>query len=239
MLRAILFDWGNTLVPSELDPDLLADGHRLGLEAVGGEAPRHREAFAERYAEVVLPPLLAQRDDEVDYVALVGSALAAIGVAHDADAVRRFVAAEHAVWRTAHPIEPELLALLDSIRARGLLVGLVSNLFDPPDLIRETFVELGVLDRLDAIALSAEVGARKPCAALFEHALTALGVRPAEAAHVGDRRREDVGGAAALGLRTIRARWYAADDAGGPEADECADTPGDVVRIVDGWLTAT
>ena len=38
--------------------------------------------------------------------------------------------------------------------------------------------------------------------------------RPRDAVMVGDRLREDVGGAQALGLRAIQALWFAADDAG-------------------------
>lgn len=237
VLSAVLFDWGNTLVRSELDPELLVEGHRLALEAVGGDAPARQRAFTERYQEVVLLPLLAQRDDEVDYTALVAAALADVGLAHDADAVWRFVAAEHRAWRTAHPMEPETLALLDEVHARDLRVGLVSNLFDPPALLRETFADLGVLSRLDAIALSAEVGWRKPHAALFEHALQELGVTTDAAVHVGDRRREDVGGAQAIGLRTVQACWYSTDGGAGPEPTAYAWTQGEVLDLVDSWLS--
>jgi putative hydrolase of the HAD superfamily len=236
-LRAILFDWGNTLVRSELDPELLAEGHARGLEAVGGDAPSRYRAFADRYAEVVLPPLLEQREAELDYAALVAGALTDVGLDVDVDALDRFLAAEHANWRKAHPVEPDLVELLDAIRERGLRIGLVSNLFDPPELLRRTFAELGVLDRIDSVSVSSEVGWRKPSPRLFGHALAELGVPAGEAAHVGDRRREDVGGAAAVGLRTIQSCWYAVDDAPGPVPTARAETPGDVVRIVDGWTT--
>jgi FMN phosphatase YigB (HAD superfamily) len=239
VLRAVLFDWGNTLVRSELDPELLIEGHRRALEAVGRGASARQEAFTERYSEVVLPPLLMEREDEVDYPMLVAAVLAEFDITLDPQAVWRFVAVEHAAWRTAHPVEPESLELLDALRARGLRVGLVSNLFDPPALVRETFAELGVLPRLDAVALSAEVGWRKPNRALFDHALGELDVVPADAVHVGDRRREDVGGAHALGLRTIQARWYSVDDDIGPEPTARAETRADVLRLVDDWLSVS
>ncbi len=238
MLRAVLFDWGNTLVRSELDPGLLAEGHRRALEAVGGDAAASQEAFTERYLEVVLPPLLAEREDEVDYAMLVAAVLTELGIADDAEAVWRFVTAEHAAWRTAHPLAPESLELLDAIRERGLRTGLVSNLFDPPALLRQTFAELGVLPRFDAIALSAEVGWRKPHRALFDHALAALDMSAQDVVHIGDRRREDVGGAHALGLRTIQACWYVVDDGVGPEPTARAETQADVLRLVDNWLLA-
>ena len=46
-----------------------------------------------------------------------------------------------------------------------------------------------------AFAFSDEVGRYKPAPEIFEHALALGGVAPERAAHVGDRRRTDVGGA--------------------------------------------
>ena len=66
--------------------------------------------------------------------------------------------------------------------------------------MRELFAEIGLLDRLDAVALSAEVGKRKPHPAIFEAALAQVGVEAGEALMVGDRLREDVAGAQALGM---------------------------------------
>ncbi len=86
--------------------------------------------------------------------------------------------------------------------------------------------------------MSAEVGWRKPHRALFEHALDALDVSPEDAVHIGDKRREDVGGADALGLRTIQACWYVVDDGVGPEPTARAETRADVLRLVDDWLLA-
>ena len=57
----------------------------------------------------------------------------------------------------------------------------------------------------DDMAFSDEVGFYKPAPEIFEHALAGLGdVAPADAAHVGDRQRTDVGGALAAGMRAIR-----------------------------------
>ena len=35
MLEAVLFDWGDTLIEFAYDPELVAAGHRAGLEAIG------------------------------------------------------------------------------------------------------------------------------------------------------------------------------------------------------------
>ena len=138
----------------------------------------------------------------------------------------RFVRAENLVWRPRHALEPTVLELLDALRERGLKVGLVSNLFDPPQLMRELFSEIGLLDRLDAIAVSAEVGKRKPSPAIFEAALAQAGVAAGEAVMVGDRLREDVGGAQAVGNdvysgNMVRGRRIGARDAGCPRVRAC------------------
>ena len=144
--------------------------------------------------------------------------LESLGATADDDALERFVRAENLVWRPRHALEPTVLDLLDALRERGLKVGLVSNLFDPPQLMRELFAEIGLLDRLDAIAVSAEVGKRKPSPAIFEAALAQAGVAPDQAVMVGDRLREDVGGAQAVGMASIQATWFADDESGARDA---------------------
>lgn len=91
--------------------------------------------------------------------------------------------------------------VLDRLRGRARL-GLCSNWSWSP--AAHAILERGALrERLDALAISHDVGVRKPRAELFAAALDALGVAPAEAVHVGDDLRADVAGAAALGLRTV------------------------------------
>jgi putative hydrolase of the HAD superfamily len=234
VIRAVFFDWGNTLAAWEFDPELFAEGHVRGLAALGPQAPT-REAFTAAFGEQVLPLLAGQGEDEVSYVAEVGSLLASLGVAADDGAVWRFVEAEHRVWRPVHRIDPAVLDLLDALRDRGLKVGLVSNVFDPPSLMRGLFAELGLLERLDAVALSTEVGERKPHPAIFRSALEQAGVMAAEAVMVGDRLREDVGGARAAGLAAIQAAWFERDESGGATPSAIAATPADVLH----WLGTT
>ena len=143
--------------------------------------------------------------------------------------------AENRVWRPTHHLEPAVVELIDTLRADGLEVGLISNAFDPPALMRELFAEIGLLERLDAIALSAEVGKRKPHALDLRIRARAGGRR---AGGGGDGRRSSPRGrcgAQALGMATVQARWFADDDSAAAVPDATADTPADVLR----WLGAT
>ena len=145
----------------------------------------------------------------------------------------RFLDAEHAAWRPARSLVDSAHALLDSLRGRGLRLAVVANTWpDPPRLVRRELDELGVAERVDAIVLSGEVGARKPEPAIFERALEELGVAAAAALFVGDRLVDDVQGAAAAGMRTVQALWFRADDgADGVEPDFLAFTPVDVLNV--------
>jgi putative hydrolase of the HAD superfamily len=94
---------------------------------------------------------------------------------------------------------------LEAIRARGLLIGLVSNAgVTPGFVLREIMSSLGLLDYFGHTVFSDEVGLAKPSPEIFEHALDGLGVGPNEAAFVGDQPILDVLGARSAGLWSIQ-----------------------------------
>ena len=68
-----------------------------------------------------------------------------------------------------------------------------------PEWLRPT----GILDLVDDVVTSAEVGAAKPSPRVFERALGIAGVEPADALHVGDKVDNDIEGAAAAGIRGV------------------------------------
>jgi putative hydrolase of the HAD superfamily len=86
--------------------------------------------------------------------------------------------------------------------ARRVPLGLCSNWSWTPAALA-ILEGTGLRAHLAAIAISHDVGLRKPRPELFEAALAALGVAPSDALHVGDNLDADVSGAAALGIRTV------------------------------------
>jgi HAD superfamily hydrolase (TIGR01509 family) len=226
VLAAVLFDWGGTLVEFAWDDELLAAGHRAGLEAIG----RGDEAaeLTRRFAAEKLPSLQAPGAAEaIDYQAELRELL---GPVSDTE-LDRFVDAEHEAWRPARALVGGAHALLESLADRNLRLAVVANSWpEPPRLVRRELDQLGIAERVDEIVLSGEVGARKPAAAIFERALSALGVDALDALFVGDRLRDDVEGAAAVGMTTAQALWFRADEAAGEvEPDFLAFTPADVL----------
>jgi len=222
LLRAVLFDWGGTLVDFSWSDELLAAGHRAGLRALGREDDA--AAFTSRFSGELLPTL-APGDD---YAAVLRRELRA----NDED-VDRFLDAEYDVWTPAHALLGSAHALLEALRTRGLRLAVVANSWpEPARLTRRRIAELGVAERVDAVVLADELGWRKPDPRIFEAALGELGVAASEALHVGDRLDADVRGAAAAGLTTVQAMWFSADtDAADVEPDFVAFTPMDVLNV--------
>ncbi|HEU4449769.1 MAG TPA: HAD family hydrolase [Gaiellaceae bacterium] len=234
MPRAVLFDWGDTLFHFAYDEALLEAGWEAGLATLErDELPGHEETAA-RFRERYLPLLFVPGAlEEVEYPGMIRELLAGFGVAVDDEELDRFLAAEHAAWEPARLVGAHTHALLDSLRERGLATGLVSNAFDPGWLLHEDLARMGLAERLDAAVFSSEVGKRKPHPAVFEVALGRLGVEPADAVFVGDRRFEDVRGAKELGMTTVQALWFRADDdERGLDPDYEAFTPMDVLNVV-------
>jgi HAD superfamily hydrolase (TIGR01509 family) len=234
VIDAVLFDWGDTLFRFEYDEALLDAGWEAGLAAIGRDGLPEHSAAADRFRERYVPLLWQPGSlDEVEYPELVRDCLRSLGVEVGGDELERFLEAEHAAWNPARLIGDSTHALLDVLRERGLKTGLVSNAFDPPALLHRDLEQMGLGSRLDVAVFSSETGKRKPHPAIFETVLARLAVDPSRALFVGDRRYEDVRGAKELGMTTIQAFWFRADDdERGLDPDFEAFTPMDVLNVV-------
>jgi len=231
VLQAVLFDWGDTLMRWEWQPELLDAGHAAGLRAIGREpAPSVTQRFRDAYLPLLWAPGTLE---EVEYPALVRELLREEGIEVGEGELAQFLEAEHAAWQPARQLAATTHALLESLRDRGLRLGLVSNALDPPELLHRDLRQLGFAERLDVAVFSSEVGWRKPHPAIFERALAELDVAAERALFVGDTIATDIAGAAGLGMHTCQAVWFRADeDAQGPEPEFQAFSQMDVMTIV-------
>jgi HAD superfamily hydrolase (TIGR01509 family) len=219
----------------EYDEALIEAGHRAGLTALGRddlpEVGRLAEHFRERYEPLFWAPGAVE---ELEYPGLVRQLLGDFGIEVDEDELTRFLEAEHAAWNPARQLAAHTPALLEALRQRGLKLGLVSNAFDPGWLLHRDLEQMGLAARLDFAVFSSEVGKRKPHPAIFERALEALEVDAADVVFIGDRLYEDVRGAGELGMTTVQALWFRADEhPEGGEPDFQAFTQMDVLNVVD------
>src|SRR5437773_192159 len=222
------------------DAAIVEAGHRAGLAALErGDLPeveRMAEHFRERYEPFFWTPGTVE---ELEYPGLVRQLLGDFGVEVDDEELTRFLEAEHAAWDPARQLAAHTHALLESLRERGLKLGLVSNAFDPGWLLQRDLEQRGLAERLDFAVFSSEVGKRKPHPEIFRRALDALGVEPEQALFVGDRLFEDIRGAGELGMTTVQALWFRADEhPDGREPDHQAFTQLDVLNVARRLLEA-
>jgi putative hydrolase of the HAD superfamily len=231
-LEAVLFDWGDTLMDFQFDEELMDRAFRAGLAALGQDALRADEIrahFRERFEPLFWVPGTLE---EIEYPGMIRDALAHFGVELTDEELDRFLEAEHAAWQPARVLGSTTHALLDSLRQDGLKLGLVSNAFDPGWLLRRDLEQMGIEQRIDVAVFSSEVGKRKPHPEIFETALAALEVAPERTLFVGDRLYEDIRGAGELGMTTVQAVWFRADEhPDGREPDYQAFTQFDVLNI--------
>jgi len=92
---------------------------------------------------------------------------------------------------------PEMLA---SLRARGYLVGVLTN---RPSAVDAYLSQMGVAEHCDLILSAGQVGVWKPDRRIFEAAVNALGIRTEQTLYVGDNYYADVVGARRAGLYPV------------------------------------
>jgi putative hydrolase of the HAD superfamily len=120
---------------------------------------------------------------------------------------------------------PDAVQTLSSLRASGLKLGLITN--GSVQMQTSKLRCLALASAFDAVLISDAEGCSKPQIQIFHRALERLGVKPGQAAFVGDHPEVDVAGARAAGMLAIWRRDP--KQSGAIEADavieELADLP--------------
>jgi FMN phosphatase YigB (HAD superfamily) len=131
-------------------------------------------------------------------------------------------------------LAPGIDPVLEELGRRGIRLGIVCDVgFSGGAILRDLIDREGLLRHFDGWSFSDETGHYKPAPQAFEAALGALEARSAEALHVGDLRRTDVAGAAAIGMRTVRYRGMHDDPGDGVEADFVIDSHPELLLVID------
>ena len=101
-------------------------------------------------------------------------------------------------------IRPEMVALLDQVKALGYRTACLTNnvVSDGPPSERSAALA-AVMERFDIVVESSKVGVRKPEPRFYEIACELLGVRPTECVFLDDL-GINLKPAAAMGMRTIK-----------------------------------
>ena len=213
-IRAVLIDFGHTLVHYEVPDALLIESYREAharLAAANG-AGTVTDDLLLRVGRHLLAAIHASYSrgelEELDHHVLFAEALAAHGYRLGAELVQELVTLEHQAFARRLLVPAPTLAALAELRARGLRLGLVSNVSVPAALMRRTLATIGLADHFAVTAFSSEVGVRKPHPRIYQMVLDGLAVTPSEAVFVGDRLKEDIVGPRTLGMRAILTHEY-------------------------------
>lgn len=195
--RAVTFDAGSTLIHWFVyTPDRFGSlCQRAGIalpRAMFREAARACARYQQRNA----PPGDVGDQQRQWWRGLNLAGLRAAGVQGDllvlADRIQAAVAALPAAW----VLDPDVPAVLEALRGRGLSLAVVSN-WDGD--LEACLGSLGIAEYFRFIADSAVLGVRKPDPGIYRLTCAALGVPPDACLHVGDRPDTDGGVARAAG----------------------------------------
>jgi HAD superfamily hydrolase (TIGR01509 family) len=218
-IRAILFDFGHTLVDFKRTQEALHAAYqqiRDRVEAVAYMEVPELLDLVERVAggvdQLVTESYEQRRMEEVDQAEMFRQAFSGIGFDLPDDVIEHIVALDHSAYSNSITVEPEVLHTLEHLRQNAYRMGLVSNISLRPDLMRADLERMGLAHYLDATVFSSEVGVRKPDLRIFREALDRLGVEPAETVFVGDRLYDDVSGAQAAAMRAVLTRQFRQED---------------------------
>ena len=103
---------------------------------------------------------------------------------------------------------PGAAEMVRELRRRGYRLALVAD--GPEGTFRNVFAQHELGEHFEALAISELVGVEKPDAAMFEHALSSLGIAPGDYARtvmVGNNLERDIAGANALGMISVWLDW--------------------------------
>jgi HAD superfamily hydrolase (TIGR01549 family) len=212
-LKAVIFDYGNTLVEFGRMQIMFCDTALAGaLEKHFGKPDlaklheiRNRDRLAPyagdppEYRENNLVEISVRLVRELYGTEPTPEALADILHARFETFVRVVQAPDYA---------PELLKKL----RRRYKLGILSN-YPDGEAIRESLTRIGLAPFFDAVVVSGDLGLVKPHPVPFITVLVALGVKAGHAVVVGDNWLADVQGAKRAGLRVIQSlQWQSPED---------------------------
>lgn len=219
-VTTLLFDYGHTLMDFTRPEELLLEAyHRINkrLEAeLEAEVPSAAEllvAVSERVDEEIGRSYMGGAEQEVDIAALYEDALAALGMHLTPETLSWIVEHEQDAWLSGIEASPHAIPVLDTLKGRGLRLGIVSNAAFPPQSMRNQLESLELAPYFDATVYSSEIGVRKPNRAIYQECMNRLGGDDGGGVvFIGDRLREDVMGPRKLGFDAVLTHEFRQED---------------------------
>jgi len=196
MIKAVFFDWFNTLAHPEPDRHELFSqvAQELGVELPSQKLIR---AIYEAESQVPAgaPPRWSEGKDEAPFIRYQEILSAEVGVKLPREVMLELTKRVSQMARSVTwVLYDDVLPAMKTLKQRGLILGLISNL---------TIGTAGLESYLDFVVTAKEIGVDKPAPPIFLAALARAGVDASEAVYVGDQYQTDVVGARGVGIAPI------------------------------------
>ena len=205
-IKSILFDLDGTLrhhIPE--GGDLFTD-HAISLGLPIHEEDRLRAKRWEHYYFAQSPEIRADsalfKEKDKFWVVFGKRRLIALGCspAQAEELAPQFSAYMKENHKPHVHVPPDSRALLDSLKAAGFILGVVSN---RETVFNEELTQMGLSHYFHFTLAAGEVNSHKPDPRIFEEALRRAGTSAAETMYVGDNYFADVVGSLRAGLRPV------------------------------------
>jgi putative hydrolase of the HAD superfamily len=212
--RAVIFDLGGTLVQLPDGDEAIAHRWARAYDELMAEWPGQARPTRAAFVEAMVAAEMAHwRRVNAELWSgpargLLADGFARLGLEADDETLG---AALDAYARAAAGLaraDPDALATLVALRERGYGVALLSNTWWVADWHNADLATLGLAELLDALVYTSELPHSKPHPAVFHEVADRLGVAAEACVMVGDRMKDDVGGALGAGMRGV---WRAND----------------------------
>jgi HAD superfamily hydrolase (TIGR01549 family) len=205
VLKAVLFDLDDTLFDHR-------HSSREALKVLQSEYVQHLGAVAMDELEMAnleilnmvhLEVLAGSLTPDEARVKRFGMLLRKYGIEPSQDKLGSIARHYRDSYQLSRRAVPGAKSLLASLRDRRLKTAIVTNNLVEEQMDKLRYCEL--LELIDSITISEEVGYAKPDVRIFQTALDRLKCTPEEAVVIGDSWENDILGARAAGIRAI---WY-------------------------------
>ena len=202
MIKAVFFDWMNTLTHAEPDrhEQFCQISRELGVELSPQKVIRGIYA-AGTQLPAGAPYRWRESEDPEIFIRYLEIILAEAGVKLPRDTVLEIL---KRISRSAkvenYVLYDDVLPTLKKLKKQGLIVGLITSLTKDMNLICGN---LGLAPYIDFVVTAKEVGVNKPEPPIFLAALERAGVDASEAVYIGDQYETDVVGARGVGIEPI------------------------------------
>lgn len=171
----------------------------LGRCAFDALEARHRAILEDLHRRVLDGGMTVDEARALRFRTLVAEQ----GEACDDARLDRLTAAYRGAYQAGWACLAGARELLGELRGRGARIAIVTNNIVSEQVAKLRRLELEAL--VDALVVSEAVGASKPDARIFTHALDAVGTPARDAVMLGDNWKADVEGALAAGIRGV---WF-------------------------------